>query len=102
MTPVEGVQRRPDGAAVEVREAQAVAVRMVEARNALRAKVLQARADVATPSAHERETRLAARARLARTQHQYEVVRKGAQEALHHLAFVKAHCSPGSAPRRLA
>ena len=43
-TPIEGLQRLRDGSAVEIREAQAVAVRMVEARNALRAKVLQARA----------------------------------------------------------
>ena len=70
---------------MDIREAQAVAVRMVEA-NALRAKVLQAQTEVVTPSAHDRETRLAARARLARARHQYEVVRKGAQEALHYLA----------------
>ena len=101
-TPIEGLQRRRDGFAVEIREAQAVAVRMVVARNALRAKVIQARADVATPSAHDRETRLAARARLARARHQYEVVRNGAQEALHDLAVVKAHYCPGSAPRPLA
>src|SRR4249919_1025707 len=97
-TPIEGLQRRRNGAAVEIREAQAVAARMVEARNALRVRVLRAQADVATPSAHDRETRLAARARLARARHQYEVVRKGAQEALHRLAVVKADCSPESAP----
>ena len=74
--------RIPDlaGAPVPIREARAAAARMVEAREALRAKVLQAQTELA------RANEPAAQARLAEMRHQYDVVREGAKEALVHLA----------------
>ena len=82
------------GAPVPIREAQAAAVRMVEARNALRARVLQARADLASAPAHDREA-ARARARLAEVRHQYDVVREGARHALDHLAVAVAQDASG-------
>ena len=61
-----------------VRAAQETAVRMVAARNAVRAKILAAQAE---PSAQ---------ARLAVARRQYEALREGAREALDKLAALVA------------